>query len=244
MPAAEPRYGADHRYAAGPAPSPPNYGGAPAASPHYSGAPAAAPSPARAAAPAAVVAQPYPAYGNAYPAGGRGAAGMVRDPRNGDAYEIQPNDTYWSISEKLYGSGAYFKALAEHNRKKVPHEDDLQVGDVIAAPDIAQLEKLYPDLCPKPSRREPPRPRTTAVSVPRHTGGRMYVAQEGDTLYDIARRELGKASRWVDIYELNREALGSDYNYLPPGVQLVLPEGEAAGVITRRPGAAGPYYQR
>ena len=29
-------------------------------------------------------------------------------PRNDGSYEVQPNDSYWTISEKVYGSGAYF----------------------------------------------------------------------------------------------------------------------------------------
>ncbi len=71
----------------------------------------------------------------------------------GGSYEVQPNDNFWVISEKVYGSGAYFKALAEHNRGKVGQRDKLRVGDSIATPTIAQLEQTYPDLCPKPSRR-------------------------------------------------------------------------------------------
>ena len=45
----------------------------------------------------------------------------------------------------------------------------------------------------------------------------LYVVQEGDTLFDIARYELGKASRWAEIYDLNRNQLGSDYDYLRAG---------------------------
>ena len=54
-----------------------------------------------------------------------------------------------------------------------------------------------------------------------HQGG--TATSEGDTLFDIARYELGKASRWVEIYEMNREALGKDVDYLIPGTELVLP---------------------
>jgi len=165
-----------------------------------------------------------------------------RDPRRDDGtYEVQPNDSYWTISERLYGTGAYFKALAEHNRKKNPQQDRLQVGDVISAPDVAQLEKSYPDLCPKPSHRETVKRRATMVSTRSAAAGRTYVVQEGDTLFDIARNELGKAARWKEIYDLNQDQLGPDYHYLPPGVQLVLPEGDSADTVTRRPGSEPPY---
>jgi nucleoid-associated protein YgaU len=167
-----------------------------------------------------------------------GSQYTTRDGRRDDGtYEVQPNDNYWLISEKLYGTGAYFKALAEHNRRKSARDERLQVGDVIVTPDVAQLEKSYPDLCPKPSRREAAKRQMTTVSARQTTGGRTYVTQEGDTLYDIARTELGKAARWAEIYELNRDLLGSDYHYLRPGLQLALPEGDAAaqlGKVTRR----------
>ncbi len=74
--------------------------------------------------------------------------------REDGKYEVQPNDSYWTISERLYGSGAYFKALAEHNRGKGLGEEKLRPGDLVLAPAVEELEKSYPDLCPKPGRRE------------------------------------------------------------------------------------------
>jgi nucleoid-associated protein YgaU len=47
--------------------------------------------------------------------------------------------------------------------------------------------------------------------------------EEGDTLYDIARYELGAGGRWPEIYQLNAESLGDDFDYLRPGTKLVLP---------------------
>ncbi len=161
-------------------------------------------------------------------------------------YEVHPNDNYWIISNKLYGSGAYFKALAEHNRGKLPQEDKLAVGDVISAPEVSELEELYPGLCPKPSRRDLVKHRASTVSTHSiYGGGRTYTVEEGDTLFDIARYELGKASRWVEIYQLNRDVLGDDHDYLTPGLKLALPNNARADSITRRPDASsGSYYQR
>ena len=33
-----------------------------------------------------------------------------------DSYVVEPNDNFWRISQKVYGTGAYFKALEQHNR--------------------------------------------------------------------------------------------------------------------------------
>jgi len=160
-------------------------------------------------------------------------------------YEVQPNDSYWKISERLYGSGAYFRALVEQNRDRVPREDRLAVGDLIAAPTVAELEQAYPDLCPKPSRREAVRNLAQAASMRSPYGsGPVYVVEKGDTLFDIARYELGKASRWSEIHALNSDILGKDYDYLVPGTRLTLPSSAAAGTpgtVTSRPGNGSIY---
>ena len=165
-----------------------------------------------------------PSYGNPLPL------------RNDGKYEVQPNDSYWKISMKVYGTDAYFKALAEENRALGVDENNLKPGLVISTPSIARLEKTYPDLCPKSSRRETIQNRiTTASNRDSYRSGRIYTVAEGDTLFNIARYELGKASRWAEIYELNSDVLGKDFNYLTPGMKLRLPENEKSDVLTRRP---------
>jgi nucleoid-associated protein YgaU len=171
--------------------------------------------------------------------------------RDDGMYEVQPNDSYWTISERVYGSGAYFRALAEQNRGKAARPDRLPPGLLISTPPVAQLEKDYPDYCPRPNRRETVRNRADqraaggypgTVMATAGGGGRTYVVQEGDTLSSIARNELGKVSRWAEIYQLNREALGKDYDYLTPGMRLVLPirESSAGDRTTRRSDGDAP----
>ena len=180
-----------------------------------------------------------PTYGagGAAPGGGM-ASGAFSSPyaESGapHTYTVQPNDNYWKISEKVYGTGAYFQALAEQNRKTIPDENRLRPGDKVSIPPVGELEKKYADLCPKPSHRDTTRRQLATVStispVSQIGGGRVYVVQEGDNLYDIARWELGKVTRWPEIYDLNRDALGADPDHLTPGMRLILP-GD-------RPGAA------
>jgi nucleoid-associated protein YgaU len=63
----------------------------------------------------------------------------------------------------------------------------------------------------------------------------VYVVAQGDTLFDIARYELGKASRWAEIYELNRDVLGEDFDYLKPGLELTMPsKGQPTDSFTRQ----------
>lgn len=184
---------------------------------------------------AAQPAAPVAAYArsDAVPLKPSGAA-----PRPDGTYLVQPNDNFWRISEKLYGSGAYFRALAEHNHKKIPDEDRLAVGDVILAPPAAELERGYPSLCPKPEHRILGQDRPALSNASLRPGARVYVVQEGDNLFNIAKYELKSPTRWPEIYELNRHLLGDQVDRLTPGMKLTLPDAqEPGGVLTRQPGA-------
>ena len=99
--------------------------------------------------------------------------------------------------------------------------------------------ETYPDLCPSPERRQAVRQRASSVrgASTRLTGEGVYTVEEGDTLYDIARYKLGKGARWPEIYELNRDALQDNFDYLTPGMKLLLPDAPGdSGTVTRRPG--------
>jgi len=201
------------------------------------------------------LASPLPAYSPAaaapVPSAGGGTWGaappaspMGTAAAGGKAgtYVVQPNDTFWSIAQQVYGSGTYYQALAEYNRRRVADPNRLRLGEAIATPALADLEKAFPELCPNPTHR-PVTDRLLSGGGPSPMGGgRVYVVQEGDNLYEIARYELGKAARWVEIYDLNRDQLGNQSEFLAPGMKLLLP-GDAApdAAVTQRPGAR---YQR
>lgn len=154
--------------------------------------------------------------------------------RDGDQYAVQPGDSFWIISEKAYGSGGFFKALFELNRKRTKDSDDLKVGEVLTVPDEAVIRRMYPDLCPKPRKLTASLQQRMVSANSRLQGaGRVYTVVDGDTLFEIARHELGKPARWGEIYELNRDALGDDFDYLRPGTQLILPD---------RPGGASDLH--
>lgn len=152
------------------------------------------------------------------------------------AYRVEPRDTFWMISKKVYGSGAYYRALYEYNKNDYPQASALRPGDLVATPEVATLRKTFPDMCPPKGTIERAEERLRTVSAgSRVNGGTpgMYVVEKGDSLFDIARYELGSAARWTEIYELNKEALGDDVNLLKPGMQLRMPGG---GSIARQPG--------
>jgi nucleoid-associated protein YgaU len=168
--------------------------------------------------------------------------------RDGDQYVVQPNDSYWAISERVYGTGAFFKALYEHNRKRMKNPDELKVGQVLSVPDESTLRRNYPDLCPKP-RKPTATTQQRVISASARIGGngRVYTVADGDTLFEIARHELGKPARWSEIYQLNRDLLGDDFDYLRPGTELILPADAANASSQLRSNTARapePLYPR
>ncbi|MDZ4818523.1 MAG: LysM domain-containing protein [Planctomycetota bacterium] len=136
---------------------------------------------------------------------------------------VRNGDTYWTIAERNYKSGSYFKALYEHQRRNlstaaaplVPNTD-------IEIPTVEELHSLYPDLCPKVVKASAA---TTQVGLSGRTanGETVYTVAQGDTLYEIARKQLGQANRWAEIRELNKSTLGGDLDHVPPGTKLILP---------------------
>jgi LysM domain-containing protein len=52
----------------------------------------------------------------------------------------------------------------------------------------------------------------------------QYRIRKGDSLWNIAHRELGSGYRWVEIYRLNQDTIGSNPDLIYPDVVLNLPQ--------------------
>lgn len=52
---------------------------------------------------------------------------------------------------------------------------------------------------------------------------KVYVVKSGDSLWKIAKMQLGNGAKWQDIYNLNKSVIGSDPNLIKPGQKLVMP---------------------
>lgn len=66
-----------------------------------------------------------------------------------------------------------------------------------------------------PWKRSPP-------SAPKALA-RRYTVEQGDSLKSIAKNLLNDESRWREIYDLNRDEIGDDFEYLQSGIRLRLP---------------------
>ena len=130
---------------------------------------------------------------------------------------VLAGESFWLIAQEHYDDGRFFRALYEYNKQRVGSFENLLPGTTLATPPKTELTKLWPELCPGPDDSSP---------VSTNIRERIYVTQEGDTLFEIARQRLAQASRYLDIQKLNQFRLPESVNHLSPlpaGIQLVLP---------------------
>ena len=136
-----------------------------------------------------------------------------------DIYEVQPGDNYWKISRRVYGTARYFSALALYNRNRIRDPKKLRPGMKVLLPTIEILEKKYPTLFRDLALRE----RKPHGYFVQSDGTAAYRIGERDTLSQIARKHLGRSTRWIQIYQLNRSVL-TNPNRLKPGTVIILPD--------------------
>ena len=148
-----------------------------------------------------------------------------------NGYKVQPSDSLWSIATEKYGDGRYFRALHEHNRDRVSSADQLQPHTMILIPELAELKKRYPDLCPADQLRSDADQQDSLAAEyeirEQQMNDRFYITKTGDTLFGVARQRLGQASRYLEIYKLNEFRIPEHVNHLTPlkpGLRLLLPE--------------------
>ena len=153
-------------------------------------------------------------------------------------YVVADGDNLASIAKKFYGAEEGNKMAsglkifeANRNVLKSPHE--LKIGQTIVVPPLRSQKsdgekpestlagslfeqaksigrKLLPaDDKPKPSPEAKP--------------GRQYVVQDGDSLWQLATRQLGDPIRYKEIVKLNPDVLKDENTTLKIGMSLSLP---------------------
>ena len=122
-----------------------------------------------------------------------------------DTVTVRENDSLWSIASRHLGSGLRWSELLKVN-PGLSERSILQPGQVLKIPTEGVVAK------------RPVAPVTPAVSVP--AGFRSVVIREGDTLYDLAKAQLGSGLRWAEIRDANP---GLNPDRLPVGKKILIP---------------------
>ncbi|MGE5708477.1 MAG: N-acetylmuramoyl-L-alanine amidase, partial [Bacteroidota bacterium] len=129
---------------------------------------------------------------------------------SGGNYTIQKNDTLWKIAQEQLGSGTRWKEIYELNKDVIGGDPNrIFPGTQLKLPGGASASK-------------------PAESKPAQSSGGNYTIQRDDTLWKIAKEQLGDGTRWKEVYELNKDVIGGDPNSIRPGTQIKLPTGAKA----------------
>lgn len=143
-----------------------------------------------------------------------------------DYHVVAENESYWTISKKVYGTPAYYHALAQFNIERIKDPNRLRAGWKVLTPAAGELKLKFPSLVASVPTGESSIPSAGASGKPGFfldaQDRPSYRVGESDTLGGIAQVHLGRASRWVQIYELNRASI-KDPKSIRPGTILRLP---------------------
>jgi nucleoid-associated protein YgaU len=131
-------------------------------------------------------------------------------------HTMQRGETFSSIAKLVYGNAKYYRQIQEAN----PNLDPARVrpGTVIKIPDPAKVKAQQGAA-------------SGASSAATGSGGagraidaaKEYRVESGDSLYKISVKRFGKPDQMNAIYELNKEAIGSDPARLKVGMVLKMP---------------------
>lgn len=139
-----------------------------------------------------------------------------------EKYQVHKGDTLKGIARTWLGDEKLAEALYEQNKTRIPDAKHLSARLTLVFPRSKFAKKLAEvgtagssgtATMPAGMKKDEVKPTTEPA------GDKKYVVKEGDTLYGIAKRELGKGSRWEEIASLNH----LDGNMVRKGQTLLLP---------------------
>jgi nucleoid-associated protein YgaU len=129
-----------------------------------------------------------------------------------ETHRVQPGDSFSSIAKSYYGSEQHARFLIASN-PTIKDPRGLQIGAVI------QIPPLPTTLPTTASAGSAGAPRGTESTV----SGRTHLVRAGESFYAIARDVLHDASRWNELFDLNKDLVGGDARKLKVGQVLRLP---------------------
>ncbi|CAN5515530.1 hypothetical protein BH09PLA1_BH09PLA1_32360 [soil metagenome] len=134
---------------------------------------------------------------------------------------VQPGETLSLIAQAAYGNASLYPAILRANPNLDPKR--MRAGTTIILPAVSDVR---PDV--KPSGAASANDSThgaNATGAGTEVNSRTeYRVQSNDSLYRIAMKLYGKPEMVAKIYELNKEAIGSDPAKLKLNMILKLPE--------------------
>jgi len=119
-------------------------------------------------------------------------------------YQVQINDSLWSISVKFYGYGYNWVDISKENN--LNNSDQIEVGQELTIPNVEP--------------RIPAKAETLQTKTANTIEGSSYVVQKGDSLWNISVRAYQDGYKWVEIAKANNL---SNPDFIHAGNTLTIP---------------------
>lgn len=119
----------------------------------------------------------------------------ARDSARPVTHQVQRGDDLWSLAERYYGQGRDWRKIATANPDVLTGgPDQLQPGWRLVIPDV---DRALP-------------------------GSDLVTVAQGDSLSSIAERAYGRADRWKDVFDANRDKI-EDPDEIDIGTEIRVP---------------------
>ncbi|MBL8861820.1 MAG: LysM peptidoglycan-binding domain-containing protein [Planctomycetes bacterium] len=164
----------------------------------------------------AVVAAPAPAPASALPPGALlQTFDGLEDSWVPDLklYTWKQGDSWRALAHTFYGDWKRLDLLKRHNEGRM----EVEPGDTVFVPVFS--DERARQAAAQPAAGAAP---TAASAEPRAGAKKMHVVASGESLWKIAKSELGDGNRWKEIYEANRDVLKSP-EAIQKGMRLRIP---------------------
>lgn len=128
-------------------------------------------------------------------------------------YVVQKGDTLWHIAEREYGNGQYFSHISQDNNLKNPNL--ILVGQSLKITALTDQQKAQaPTSKGQISDNAWSSDKTVYVD---------YTIVKGDSLWKIAKAQLGDPYRWPELYQVNKAVIGKNADLIYPGTVIKVP---------------------
>jgi hypothetical protein len=161
-------------------------------------------------------------------------AGSSADPATTEMYRVLPDDNFWKISQKHYGTARYYQALMRHNQDRVSDAQKLRPGMQISIPPVAYLERHYASLIEKSAAR----------TAQRSTASHRATARASDDRprFDNPSRERGFDDN-IEMSSNRSESDGYFYGKTGEPMYRIGPEDTLGSIAQKHLGRASRWTE-
>lgn len=139
------------------------------------------------------------------------------EPAQPLTHTVVEGDNLYRIAQKYLGDGNRWRRIADANPGKVDNDGQVRAGVTLTIPGTTASSDLDSPTIENRTAATAARAAKSKIET-----SRTYTVRTGDSLFSIARTQLGDGGSWKRIYEANRDRI-SDPDRVKVGTELRIP---------------------